>query len=179
MWKTRNEIVHGASVDDQANILLGHLHQRVHDYYHKFQLDQTFLLPRHHYLFQRRTLDQCLAHSYDHIKCWLDSVEEAEQVLAHHVQQQHAISDLFFPLTRPRADSSQDSTYLPSKTSITTGILTLATERTTLSSPEEDSSSLSSTFTSASHYTLSFSAETADFNVTCSTSSSDFLSSPQ
>jgi hypothetical protein len=38
MWKTRNQIVHGATVEEQADVILRDLHQKVHHYYQKFQL---------------------------------------------------------------------------------------------------------------------------------------------
>jgi hypothetical protein len=38
MWKTRNQIVHGAKVEEQADVILRDLHQKVHHYYQKFQL---------------------------------------------------------------------------------------------------------------------------------------------
>jgi hypothetical protein len=51
-----------------------------------FNENQSFILQCHQYLFTDRTLDQHLFHSYDHISCWIRSVEEAILVVAHHDQ---------------------------------------------------------------------------------------------
>ncbi len=170
MWKTRNQIVHGATVEEQTNVILRDLHQKVHHYYQKFQLEPSFLLPRHHHLFHRCTLDQCLTHSYDHITCWLKLVKEAEQVLAQHIHQQQALSALFSPPPRSRSNSSHDSTYQPSNTSFTTSSLTLATENTTLSSLDDDTTSLSSMSTIATFQNSSSSSSTQHSSTTYSSS---------
>jgi hypothetical protein len=106
-------------------------------------------------------------------------VEEAEQVLAQHIHQQQALSALFFPHMRSRSDSSHDLTYQPSITSFRTGPLTLATENTTLSSLDDDTSSLSSTSTVATIQTISSSSSTQHSSTTSSSSICFYLNTGQ
>ncbi len=91
-----------------------------------FEENPSFLLPRHHYLFYSHalqqwlslspmmkltpsqhkvtsitsphcTLGQRLCHSYDHLNCWLCSIEEARHMLSHHIQHMQEASRTAFP----------------------------------------------------------------------------------
>ncbi len=57
LWHYRNSIVHGQTVEEQASILLGQLHDKVQSYYATFTTTSSFILTHHHYLFTARTLD--------------------------------------------------------------------------------------------------------------------------
>jgi hypothetical protein len=95
--------------------IMNNLHDQVRLHYQHFRDDQTYVLARHQILFTRRTLDQRLQHTYDHLRCWLRSVEEARQLLAFQVTQQRETSQRlhqFFSVQQ----SSHDSTYAPSST---------------------------------------------------------------
>jgi hypothetical protein len=76
-WSLHNKIVHGATVEDQACIILEELHEKVWQYYSKFQDNPNFIPQSQHHLFTDRTLNQCLHHSYDPFLCWIRSMEEA------------------------------------------------------------------------------------------------------
>jgi hypothetical protein len=148
MWGTRNQIVHGATAYDQAAVILQHLHEKVWQYYNQFQQDTSFLLPRHHHLFTRQTLDQRLSHSHNHLNSWLRSVEEARQVLAHQIHQEQAISRFFGSSGHHLDDASDDSIYQPNlgSPSITSTTYTATTLPTSDSSDAGDSTaSLTST----------------------------------
>jgi hypothetical protein len=137
---------HSIAADEQAGLILQQLHDKVRLYYHLFQSDSSFLLTCHHYLFTYRTLDQRLLQSIDHINSWLRSVEEAKQVLLHHIQQEQEAAGTFFSIsTNLRGDTQEDSSYHPTgTTSLTSAYLTPSTMFTTSSSTPTDDSSLTS-----------------------------------
>ncbi len=60
MWTNRNQIVHGSTVEEQAEVILTQLKNKVQTYYASFQADNNFVLPRHQYLFTHRTEEQRL-----------------------------------------------------------------------------------------------------------------------
>jgi hypothetical protein len=87
MWKHRNQIVHGETVEDQAAVILQQLHDKAQAYYASYQEDNNFVLPRHQHLFTHRTLEQHLRLSFDHLACWIRSVEEAKTVISYQLTQ--------------------------------------------------------------------------------------------
>jgi hypothetical protein len=74
----RNTVVHGSTVEEQALIVLEKLRVLVTRFYDTFT--QTPSLPWYHHLFTSQSLERCLQYPFDHIKCWLQLVEEAVQV---------------------------------------------------------------------------------------------------
>jgi hypothetical protein len=87
MWKHCNQIVHGATAEENATIIRNQLHAIVTAHFSAYADSQDYGLPRHSYLFTQCTLEQCLQYSHDSIKCWIRSVEEARAILTH--QQDH------------------------------------------------------------------------------------------
>jgi hypothetical protein len=104
VWNHRNQILHGATAEDSAAILRREQHDKVREYYNLFRDNSTFLLPRHHYLFTQRTLQDCLQSSYDHNSCRLRSVEEARSILLNQEVHLRRTSALFFSMFRQRND---------------------------------------------------------------------------
>jgi hypothetical protein len=84
VWKVRNEVVHGATVQDQADHLVAALQTTVRDFYAAYRENPQMVLSRHQYLFTSRPLEERLKGSYDITASWIRSVEEAILVLKHH-----------------------------------------------------------------------------------------------
>jgi len=77
LWRHRNQIEHGDSIEEQARVLLTTLQNQVMDLYSEFSTNPSFILLRHHYLFEHRTLAERLDMSYDSLQAWVRSVQEA------------------------------------------------------------------------------------------------------
>jgi hypothetical protein len=115
LWHYRNTIVHEGNLSDQSTFLWNRLRDMTTSYYQQFSASPSFLLPRHHYLFTDRPLDQRLLQSYDQLTCWARSVTEARQVLLHHDTQ---LQGSLFPTHHSSQSSS--SSYYPTETSTLT-----------------------------------------------------------
>ncbi len=113
LWIHRNQIVHGKDVEEAAARILQELQDVVRQLYESFDTNPAIRLPRHHYLFTTRSLEQCLQMPYDNITCWLHSVEEAQQALALHESLQHRNSSRFFPQYHADNHDSSDDSYVP------------------------------------------------------------------
>jgi hypothetical protein len=115
LWKFRNEVVHGATIEDQATRQLEQLKAKITQYYTKFYDNPDFVLGRHKFLFQSRSMEERLQASYDTMASWIRSVEEAIKVVCHHEDNLRELTQVFFPtphLTDSTAqDSESDSTY--------------------------------------------------------------------
>jgi hypothetical protein len=81
--------------------------------YQQFGENSAFILPRHHFLFTSRPLEDRLKGSYDTMAAWLRSVDEAIQVLQHQVTSEQVAARSFFPVSAMGDHSSADtdSTY--------------------------------------------------------------------
>jgi hypothetical protein len=136
LWGARNEYVHGKDAKEQAEIILRGLHTQVIQYYEQYRNNSNIVLPQHAYLFTSRTLEQRLRLTYDNLTCWLRSVEDAKQALAHHDLQLRNRSARFFApfYTAGRRQAllneSDDSDYTQSS---------LASDMSTTLSPESPS----------------------------------------
>jgi hypothetical protein len=133
MWHHHNTIVHGDNIESQASILLGRLHLQVHQFYTDYTINPTIILPCYQHLFTDRTLEQCLNHSYDHLVCWLVSVEEAIAVCEHQMATAQLDAQVFFP-GHSLPSSASDHTYLMSSTSTATGTTLVSTNTSSSSS---------------------------------------------
>ncbi len=91
VWAHRNQAVHGQMVDEQADIILHWLRDKVQEYYTSNQADNTFVLPCHQHLFTHRMLDQRLWLTYDHLNSWIRSVEEARAALAYQMERERGM----------------------------------------------------------------------------------------
>jgi hypothetical protein len=80
LWKHRNQIVHGETGKEQARVLQSSIHSQVTQLYCKFQDNPSFILARHQYLFETKTLAERPCMSYDSLSCWLRSVQKAVKV---------------------------------------------------------------------------------------------------
>jgi hypothetical protein len=81
MWSNRNHIVHGATVEEVAAILLPQLQEKVQEQFEAYTNTPGYVLPRHEYLFTQCSLPQRLNSTYDGLQCRLRSVTEARQIL--------------------------------------------------------------------------------------------------
>jgi len=135
MWRHRNQVVHGTTIEDQAQKLLDRLHQLVTNYYQQFAEDPSIILAQHHYLFNR-PLTQHLNHSYDYIQCWIKSVDEAKLVKDFQETANGENALHFFPRPPPisTGTSSTDSTYAYASDSDVSIALTATTASLTSSS---------------------------------------------
>jgi hypothetical protein len=96
MWRHRNELVHGADAAANAQRILTGLHDQVRQHYQAYQLDPGYVLSRHMHLFTSHSLERHLQMSYGYVTCWLQSVDEARQQLADHIETQHMAAIQFF-----------------------------------------------------------------------------------
>jgi hypothetical protein len=131
-------VLHGATAEEEANIVLNNLRGEVTSHYQHYSENNSYVLPRHAYLFLDITLSQRLACSYDYISCWLRSVTEARTILAHQEAHLRSSSAQFFSMFRLTFNSSlddlsHDSTYapLPSNDSTTITSMTFSTQSLT------------------------------------------------
>jgi uncharacterized protein with HEPN domain len=91
LWKTRNQLVHEKTVEETVAIQLSVIHEKVTSLYRQYTEQPYYVLPWHEYLFTQRFLHYRLGMSYDSIKCWIRSVEEARHILE--FQQKHLQED--------------------------------------------------------------------------------------
>ncbi len=82
--RCRNAILHGSTVEETAKLRLQMLQNKLSPLYHTSSIDPGFILPRHYYLFQIKSLPQCLESSYDDMQFFTRSVTEAQHILQHH-----------------------------------------------------------------------------------------------
>jgi len=115
LWKFRNEVVHGATIEEQATRQLEQWKAQITQYYTKFHDNPDFVLGRHQFLFQSRSMEERLQASYDTMAAWIRSVEEAIKVVRHHEDNLRELTQVFFPTSHPTdstaQDSESDSTY--------------------------------------------------------------------
>jgi hypothetical protein len=135
MWTYRNQIVHGATVEETAHNRMLEVHTNVTDLYNKYTEDPSFVLPRHEYLFTQRTLQYRLQMSYDSIICWIRSVEEACNILDFQERNLRETAQTFFRLFRPPAVNSHsvsdtESSYAPSSAATSTWLTPDSTDST-------------------------------------------------
>jgi len=158
MWKHWNQLVHRHSCQEKAKIMLHNLHTQVSDHYAAYHNDSSYVLPRHNYLFKQRSLEDRLKQSYDYIKCWLHSVDEAQDILKFQLLHLRETSASFFaPFHRPENQtslSSEEDSYLPSRQEDVTYIAnthdTLSLTDFSISTPDSDSDGTTSSKSSAS-----------------------------
>jgi hypothetical protein len=111
VWKFRNEVMHGATVQDRADRLIATLQTKVRDFYAAYRENPQIVLSRHQYLFTSRPLEERLNGSYDITASWIRSVEEAILVLKHHKAAMHAEARSHFDPYH--TTTSTDSDYSP------------------------------------------------------------------
>ncbi len=137
IWTYRNEVVHVNTSTQIETYRWNRLRETVTEYYTTFLETPSFLLPRHHYLFTDRTLEQRLKHTYDHLSCCVRSVTEAHQVLLHHDMR---LRSSLFP------SSNDSSSYTPTNSSTESTQTSLTVSTSTLSTKdhltEDDASDL-------------------------------------
>ncbi len=98
MWNNRNQILHGASMEENVHIIRSQLQEEMRAHYEAYNANDTYVLPRHSYLFTTRTLAQRMQFSHDHITCWLRSVQEARAILSFQQAHQQETSSRVFNL---------------------------------------------------------------------------------
>jgi len=101
MWVHRNQIVHGATVEEAVLHTLSQLQDKIWTHYAAYDNNSSYVMPRHQYLFIQWSLQERLSMPYDGMTCWLCSVEEAHRILS--FQEQHLqktsqqVLSLFWP----------------------------------------------------------------------------------
>jgi hypothetical protein len=97
MWQHCNHIIHGATAAELAGKTLATIRSTVLTLFQEFRENpEAMLLPRHHYLFQVKSLSQRLSQPFHDINCWIRSVHEARLVLASNIEQQQENALYFF-----------------------------------------------------------------------------------
>ena len=133
MWQYRNEVVHGATVEEQAQWQIKSLKERITTLYQSHSENQNMLLPRHQYLFTQRTLAEILQSSYDYMSAWVRSVDEALLVLQHQEATQRDLAQMFFPHNLSESSSDGDSIYTYNTTNTHTSTSLASTATTDIS----------------------------------------------
>jgi hypothetical protein len=163
LWGYRNQILHGATTEEVANILIAQLHTEVTNHYTQFSLNYSYVLPRHSYLFTQSPLATRLTLPYIHLQCWLRSVDEARHILITQEISLRSTSNNFSSLfrwntpTQPGSDSITDSTYDPSSTHSSTTVSlvdTLPTQSVTAFSDTASLTDITVTDTSSNSSTI-------------------------
>jgi hypothetical protein len=142
LWAFQNEIVHGATVEEQVNQQLDTLQQQIINYYRAYADNPNMILPRHRSLFTSRTIEERLSSPYDIMAAWIRSVKEAIQVLQRHTASLRTAAQQIFPQQNEAADHESDSTYTSGSDEsdvILSLALTETTAATTKSSSTNDS----------------------------------------
>jgi len=93
---------------ENAQRILTGLRDQVRQHYQSYEVDNTYVLVCHRYLFASRTLNQRLSLSYDYTTCWLCSVEEARLQMVLYEDSQRASAARFFG-TPPTPTPFQDT----------------------------------------------------------------------
>jgi hypothetical protein len=112
LWDNRNAILHGSTGEETAKLRFQMLQNKLSSLYHTSSIDPGFILPRHHYLFQIKSLPQCLESSYDDMQFFTRFVTEAQHILQHHEDELWEESRWFLH-SKDRSDTS----YSPSTAS--------------------------------------------------------------
>ncbi len=148
LWTFRNEVVHGATIEEQAQRRITELHNKITAYYRAFQSNEHLVLQRHQYLFTTRTKEERLSSSYDNMSAWIRSVEEALHVVQQHIEAVKDVSRPFFPSSDHNGNypTDSDSSYILSSMASTAETSITSAEATT-------STTMSSAALSASVFT--------------------------
>jgi hypothetical protein len=112
LWKYRNEVVHGATVEDQVQLQLSQLQEKIVQYYTAYEENPSIVLPRHQIMFTSRTMEERIKTSYDSMAAWICSVDEAIQVLLDHGANLREVPQVFFHRSdHSEQESDSDSTF--------------------------------------------------------------------
>jgi hypothetical protein len=140
LWRFRNGVVHGDTVEEQVALQLSSLHSKIRSYYQAYSENSNMVLARHQILFTSRTVEERVSGTYDTMAAWLRSMDKAVMLLQRQVAAHRAASEAFFPNRHSFLETDDtDSTYTDSGPSTTSTIslasteLTLATTTTMLS----------------------------------------------
>jgi hypothetical protein len=171
LWTHRNQIVHGATVEETASRQINQLHEKVKILYQNYQDEPSYILPRHEHLFNQHLLNYRLKQSYDAIMCWIHSVEEARAIME--VQQAHLreTAAVFFRSFRstqtPSDPFDSDSSYTPSQQTTSTRVSLSRTDSTASMTDwltSTDGSSLTDTNSTSNN---SFTVDPYPLEITC------------
>lgn len=125
LWQHRNGVVHGASIEEQAQRRLSLLRSQITQHYANFEANPNIVLARHRTLFTSKTMEERLRASYDVIAAWLRSVDEALQVVQHQESQLRATSLNFFGNPPDQDVTDTDSSYSLHTTPTDTTVLSV------------------------------------------------------
>jgi len=127
------------------------------------------VLAGHQYLFTSRSLDQRLSLSYDHLNCWLRSIQEARELHATHLASQQAAARRFFgpprvaPSPPPSDYTDEDYSGSNQQDTASTSLTTSATHLTPRTH-SVDTGTLSDTvdWVSAVEDTITYTSQSSD-----------------
>ena len=85
IWKHRNTVLHGATREEQRQLLTKLIHSKVVEAFNCFHTNPSIISSRNRYLFEKKTLLQRLQGDDDALLGWLNTVEVA--IATHEVEQ--------------------------------------------------------------------------------------------
>jgi len=140
-----------SSAEESATIILGRLQQQTVHHCKQYNINPGYLLQCHHHLFQKPLQDKRKL-PYDHLSCWLGSVEEAHSILltqeAHLWSTAHTFFSIITSTRGPGTSSdSQDSSYNPSRSYDDPSLSTTTSLTQTLTNSLSSNNSLSGSTT--------------------------------
>jgi hypothetical protein len=71
LWNFRNTVVHGVTIKEQVRRRISTLHLQIEQHYAAYIADNSYVLPRHHPLFNTRTVEECKNAPYESMAAWL------------------------------------------------------------------------------------------------------------
>lgn len=134
VWKFRNEIVHGATVEEQARRMITGLQASTTAHYTAYYENPQIVLARHQFLFTAKTLEERLRAPYDTLAAWLRSVEEALQVVRQHTEVILNTAQVFLPVPNSQHSTDTDSTYTAASLQLSDTTISLDSTTTTAAS---------------------------------------------
>jgi hypothetical protein len=156
LWQFRNQFIHGSSAEESAALILSHLHQQVIKHYDHFNTNTSYLLPCHHYLFQK-PIHEWFKLPYDHLSCWLRSIDEVCSINSTQDAHLRSTARSFFSLFTENREgisaNSTDSSYAPSSSEDTISLSTTTSLKQTLTNSLSSTHSMLGFSTSLSYET--------------------------
>jgi hypothetical protein len=144
LWKFWNEVIHGSTIEEQAQQMLTVLHDQATAHYEEYTINPDIVLGRHQSLFTMRTLAERLHSPYDALAAWIRSVDEAILVQDQRDAALREASQLFFSSQSTHPDLPTDSSY--TEHSSTDEETSLDTTHTYIHQIEDGTSSITSDF---------------------------------
>jgi hypothetical protein len=101
IWKGRNTEIHSNTKEDQARMAKDRLCVQVNQLHYKYKADPFFIPRNQLYLFERKSLEDCIKGTRDQFTRWISSVDNAVKAQAIFLWQQHLNSIRHYCTPRP------------------------------------------------------------------------------